>query len=70
MSDQPVACRRCHTRFDPADTRFDGSAESSIAGFCKACVDRCHESTEFDHSCPVCAPPGERPMEMAHWGLW
>lgn len=23
--------------------------------FCEACIDRCHEATEFDHSCPVCA---------------
>jgi hypothetical protein len=49
-------CRRCHRRFDPTDTRFDGHARYSTTPWCCACVDRCHESTDTAHACPVCDP--------------
>ncbi|MBD0838808.1 hypothetical protein [Streptomyces sp. TRM68416] len=50
-------CRRCHRPFDPADTRHDGQARHRETPWCRWCVDRCHESTDFAHACPVCDPP-------------
>jgi hypothetical protein len=48
-------CGTCHRAFDPADTRFDGHAEDrSTPGYCRSCVDRCHEG-DSDHRCPICA---------------
>lgn len=50
-----VTCRNCHRAFDPADARFDGHAEDRrTPGFCRSCVDRCHEG-DSDHRCPICA---------------
>ena len=48
-------CGKCRRPFDPADTRFDGHAEDrSTPGYCRSCVDRCHEG-DSDHRCPICA---------------
>lgn len=48
-------CGKCHQAFDPADTRFDGHAEDrSTPGYCRACVDQCHEGNS-DHRCVICA---------------
>lgn len=47
-------CRACLTEFDPSDLRFDGAARYPGTPWCKRCVDRCHESTDFAHVCPVC----------------
>jgi hypothetical protein len=45
-----VVCERC--KRSPVWHRgapyYDGR-------FCPACIDRCHEATEFDHTCPICA---------------
>lgn len=49
-------CRRCRTPFDPTDTRFDGRARHGETPFCRWCVDRCHESTDAFHACPICDP--------------
>ena len=51
-----VTCRKCHQAFHPADTRFDGRAEDrSTPGFCRSCVDRCHDSDDASHRCVICA---------------
>ncbi len=49
-------CGRCRQPFDPADRRFDGSARYEETPWCRGCVDRCHESTDFAHACAVCDP--------------
>ncbi|MFJ1995261.1 hypothetical protein [Streptomyces asiaticus] len=49
-------CDRCRQPFDPSDARFDGRARHLYSPFCRRCVDRCHESTDAFHKCPVCAP--------------
>lgn len=58
-STQLDACARCHTPFDPHDLSFDGHARFTGTPFCRRCIDRCHESTDFAHSCAVCRPPEE-----------
>ena len=51
-----VTCRKCHQAFDPADTRFDGHAEDrNTPGYCRSCVDRCHDSDDACHRCVICA---------------
>lgn len=50
------ACGRCKQPFDPADKSFDGAARYGESRWCKGCVDRCHESTDFAHECVICAP--------------
>lgn len=52
----PRTCGRCQNRFDASDPSFDGAAEYRDSGFCRGCVDRCHESSDFAHACPVCDP--------------
>lgn len=47
-------CGNCRQPFDPADTRWDGSARSYNSAFCRRCVDLCHDSEIADHRCPVC----------------
>lgn len=53
---QKPPCARCGKPFDPADTRFDGKARHRNSPWCRSCVDRCHESTDAFHVCPVCDP--------------
>jgi hypothetical protein len=53
------ACGYCRHPFDPADTRWDGQARYGDTPWCRACVDRCHDTEIADHRCPVCAG-GER----------
>lgn len=55
---QPEACANCRQPFDPTDTRFDGRARFHLTPFCRSCVDRCHESTDFAHECTVCRRAG------------
>jgi predicted amidophosphoribosyltransferase len=43
-------CGRCGNAIAPAERSTK---------FCDACIDRCHEATEFDHVCQICATPGE-----------
>ncbi|TJZ55581.1 hypothetical protein FCH28_09575 [Streptomyces piniterrae] len=50
----PETCGQCRRPFDAADTRFDGQARHHETPFCRGCVDRCHESTDVGHECPVC----------------
>lgn len=52
--EQPRPCGRCNKPFDPTDTRWDGRAEHNATGFCRSCVDRCHESTDAFHRCAIC----------------
>ncbi|MFJ5802714.1 hypothetical protein [Streptomyces decoyicus] len=56
--DDVETCGRCRRPFDPADTRFDGRARHRTTPFCGGCVDRCHESTDPFHRCPVCTEGG------------
>jgi hypothetical protein len=51
--EQPAMCGKCRTPFDPADTSFDGQARHGDTEFCRRCVDRCHESTDFTHGCAI-----------------
>ena len=53
--EQPTSCGACRRPFDPSDTRWNGAARSYATGFCRECVDRCHDSEIADHRCPVCA---------------
>lgn len=53
--DAPATCGRCERPFDPADTRWDGTARYRATAWCRSCVDRCHESADVAHTCPVCA---------------
>lgn len=54
--DSAEVCGRCGRRFDPADTRPDGQARHRDTAFCRRCVDRCHDSEDAFHKCPVCVP--------------
>lgn len=47
------SCRRCRVFFDATDTRFDGHAQGAVAGFCRRCVDNCHEG-DAGHRCVIC----------------
>lgn len=54
-----LACGRCGNPVaKPGETRPSGNP-SLDAQFCEPCQDRCHEATEFDHICQVCATPDE-----------
>jgi hypothetical protein len=66
-----VVCERCKRSpvWHPGAPDFDGR-------FCAGCIDRCHEATEFDHTCPVCAsgvptptpePGPEDTAELVPW---
>lgn len=48
-------CRRCRIPFDPEDKSPTGRARYAATRWCRGCVDRCHESTDFAHSCVICA---------------
>lgn len=52
--EEPTACGKCRSPFDPADTRFDGAARYASTPYCRRCVDRCHESTDAFHRCVIC----------------
>ncbi|WP_063803523.1 endonuclease VII domain-containing protein [Streptomyces silvensis] len=54
-STSAAECAACRTPFDPADSRHDGRARYGLTDHCRCCVDRCHESTDVGHRCPVCA---------------
>lgn len=47
-------CRRCRRSFDPGDTTFDGRARYRDTAFCRSCVNRCDDSTDFAHTCVIC----------------
>lgn len=53
-------CERCRRPFDYNDTRFDGRARQGTMPFCRSCVDRCHESNDAGHRCPICKGEEER----------
>lgn len=55
---QPDACAKCKQPFDPTDTRFDGRGRFYLTPYCRSCVDRCHNSTDAFHRCPVCTDLG------------
>jgi len=53
------ACGRCGaTVARPGETRPDGQP-SDRSQYCDACIDRCHEATDFAHVCQICATPEE-----------
>lgn len=53
------ACGRCGNPVArPSDSRPDGKP-ATRARFCDACIDRCHEATDFAHVCQICASPEE-----------
>lgn len=47
-------CARCGLTFDPIDQTWNGRARYQDTEFCRSCVDRCHESTDFAHECVIC----------------
>jgi hypothetical protein len=53
--EESEACGKCKQPFDPADTRFDGRARYHLTPYCRACVDRCHDTEIADHRCVICA---------------
>jgi hypothetical protein len=53
-------CGQCRKPFDPTDTLWDGRARHGDTPFCRACVDRCHDTEIADHRCQICATPAER----------
>jgi hypothetical protein len=53
--DEPTACAKCRTAFDPTDTRFDGHAQHGVTPYCRRCVDLCHDNEIADHRCVICA---------------
>jgi hypothetical protein len=54
-----AACGRCGKPVgQPGVPRRDGTP-AARALFCDACLDRCHEATDFAHVCQVCASPDE-----------
>jgi hypothetical protein len=64
--DEPLPapkCGRCETRVVVRGNTTGG--EPSIRGrFCRTCIDRCHESTDFAHECVVCATPDPLPHRV------
>jgi hypothetical protein len=61
MSADEENCGRCGQPFDPTDKAPDGHARYRDSAFCRWCVDRCHESTDFAHECVICRPSPEVP---------
>jgi hypothetical protein len=55
MTDSDQKCKRCRRPFDPTDNESTGAARYAQTQFCRGCVDRCHESTDAFHQCPICA---------------
>lgn len=53
--EQPAACGKCKTPFDPTDTRHDGHAQKRDTPYCRRCVDLCHDNEIADHRCVICA---------------
>lgn len=53
-----LTCGRCAQRFDAADKTWNGRARYRDWQFCRSCVDRCHESTDFAHTCVICNAGG------------
>lgn len=47
-------CGRCGRPFGPTDSRWGGHARYGDTPWCRACIDRCHESTDAGHQCAVC----------------
>jgi hypothetical protein len=54
LGDGKETCGRCGRQFDPTDRSWNGRARYRDWAFCRSCVDRCHESTDFMHSCVIC----------------
>lgn len=55
VEEQPAACGKCRTPFDPTDQRFDGQAQHAATPWCRRCIDLCHEAADAGHRCPICA---------------
>lgn len=51
-------CARCRQPFDRADLRHDGRGQYASTQWCRRCVDRCRESSDTFHQCPVCRDLG------------
>lgn len=72
----PARCKKCKMPFDPTDRSFDGAAQHYDSGFCRRCVDRCHEATELGHVCEVCAIDDGVPADLVakieedDWANW
>lgn len=56
-------CGRCKAApvHKPGAVRADGRPRDT-ALYCWACIDRCHEATDFAHICVICASPEEARM--------
>lgn len=68
-------CQRCGSPVAKPGERWGDGMLTAEAIFCGACIDRCHEATDFAHVCQVCATPDEaaqygwpdRPQAWRHW---
>ncbi|GAA3717877.1 hypothetical protein [Streptomyces tremellae] len=54
------ACAACRHPFDEADTRPDRHPRHGDTEFCRSCVNRCHDSEDAFHRCPVCRAAEEK----------
>jgi hypothetical protein len=52
------SCGNCKTPFNEADRRADGDAEYDNSGYCRDCIDNCHEGGA-DHRCVICVPKAD-----------
>jgi len=56
---QAEPCGRCGAGVArPGETRPDGQPRDR-SRYCDACIDRCHEATDFAHVCQICPTPEE-----------
>lgn len=66
ITTEEAACGRCVRAFDAEDKRWNGHARYQDTAWCRSCVDRCHESTDFAHACPVCTRCGCLAYDPVH----
>jgi hypothetical protein len=53
--EQPTACGKCQTPFDPDDQRYIGPARYRDTPYCRGCISRCQDTEIADHRCAICA---------------
>lgn len=54
IPDGADTCIVCRAPFDPTDERWDGQAQHRGNPWCRSCRDRCHDSEDAGHRCPIC----------------
>lgn len=59
-AEEPAACAKCRTPFNPTDPSYVGTARHRDTAYCRGCVSRCHDNEIADHTCVICAPERTR----------